>query len=84
MQVHFIKHSHQQYQLECRRDDGSTTSATLEARSYFKHDLMHFIVERTAGLRDSFFGAVAAGRDLLELSLQALKTGARCNPRMTF
>ena len=76
MQVHFIKQSHQQYRLECRRADGSTTTATLEARSYFKHDLMHFIVEHTARLQQSFFGTVQAGKDLSELSPQAMKSGA--------
>jgi hypothetical protein len=73
MQVQFIKESPERYRLECARGDGSKTAASLEFRGYFKHDLMHFVVERAAGLRDSFFGMVKAGRELDELSPEAMR-----------
>lgn len=76
MQVRFIKESPEQYRLECIRDDGSTTAASLEFRSYFKHDLMHFVVERAANLHDSFFGMVKAGKDLSALSPKAIRESA--------
>jgi hypothetical protein len=76
MQVRFIKESPEFYRLECVRDDGSKTAASLEFRSHLKHDLMHFVVERSANLQDSFFGLVKAGKDLAELNPKALRESA--------
>lgn len=76
MQVRFIKESPDRYRLECVRDDGSKTATSLEFRGYFKHDLMHFVVERAANLQDSFFGMVKAGKDLVELSPKAIRESA--------
>ncbi len=76
MQVRFIKESPDRYRLECARDDGSKTAASLEFRGYFKHDLMHFVIERTANLQDSFFGMVKAGKELTELSPKAIREAA--------
>lgn len=81
MQVRFIKESPERYRLECVRADRSTTSASLEFRSYFKHDLMHFVVEHAANLRDSFFGLVEAGKELAELSPKAMRESALTLPR---
>ena len=80
MQVRFIKETPDQYRLECLRDDDSKTAASLEFRSYFKHDLMHFVVESSAKLQDSFFGLVKAGRDLSELSPKAIRESALVFP----
>jgi len=80
MQVRFIKESPERYCLECVRDDGSTTAASLEFRSYFKHDLMHFVVEHRARLQDSFFGMVKAGKDLAALSPKAIRESAASFP----
>lgn len=76
MQVRFIKESPDRYRLECVRHDGSKTAASLEFRSYFKHDLMHLVVERVAGLQESFFGMVKTGRNLAELSPKAIRESA--------
>lgn len=76
MQVRFIKESPEQYRLECVRDDGSKTAASLEFRSYFKHDLMHLVVERAAKLQNSFFGMVKAGKDLIALNPKAIRESA--------
>lgn len=73
MQVRFIKESPEQYRLECVRGDESKTTANLEFRSYFKHDLMHLVVEHAAGLQDSFFGLVKAGRNLADLTPKAIR-----------
>ncbi|HYE73197.1 MAG TPA: hypothetical protein VEF04_07700 [Blastocatellia bacterium] len=80
MQVRFIKESPDKYRLECIRDDGSMTSARLEFRGYFKHDLMHFVVESKAKLQDSFFGLVKSGKDLTELSPKAIRESAAVFP----
>lgn len=76
MQVRFIKESPERYRLECVRADGSMTAASLEFRSYFRHDLMHFVVERAANLQNSFFGMVKAGKDLTALSPKAIRESA--------
>ena len=73
MQVRFIKESPDRYRLECFREDGSKTEASLELRGYFKHDLMHVVVEREANLQNSFFGMVKMGRELAELSPKAIR-----------
>lgn len=80
MQVRFIKESPERYRLECSRGDGSKTAASLEFRGYFKHDLMHFVVERTANLQDLFFGMVQIGKDLTALSPKALREAAPTLP----
>jgi hypothetical protein len=80
VKVRFIKESPDRYRLECTREDGSKTTASLEFRGYFKHDLMHFVVERTANLQDSFFGMVRAGRELSELSPKAIREAAAVFP----
>jgi hypothetical protein len=49
------------------------THVTLEAKSYLKHDVVHFAYEREAKLRDSFYGMVNAGRDLKSLIPQAMR-----------
>ena len=76
MQVRFIKETPERYRLECVRSDGSKTAASLEFRSYFKHDLLHLVVERAANLQDSFFGMVKSGKDLAELSSKAIRESA--------
>jgi hypothetical protein len=51
--------------LTCIRPDGSTTWNRLGPRSLpIAHDLMHYAVETTLGLRNAFFGLVAAGWDI--------------------
>lgn len=50
------------------RNDGSREVATgLETRSYLRHDLMHYVVEREAGLTDSFYGSVEHGKGFDEM-----------------
>lgn len=73
MQIVFIKTSHAEYTLRCTREDGSVTEITLNARSYLKHDIVHFVLEKEAGLTESFFGIVAGGRELDALTPAAMK-----------
>ncbi|MBL8170851.1 MAG: hypothetical protein JNJ50_22020 [Acidobacteria bacterium] len=80
MRVRFIKETPERYRLECVREDDSTTVASLEFRGYFKHDLMHLVVERAAGLQESFFGMVQAGRDLSALTPKAIRESAATFP----
>lgn len=51
--------------LTCTRRDGSTTYSISRHADFFAyHDLMHFAVETTLGLRHSFYALVAAGRQI--------------------
>jgi hypothetical protein len=53
--------------LRCIRDDGSVTwqKQTDRHAAYFAlHDLTHFAVETTLGLRRGFFGLIAEGWDI--------------------
>ncbi len=51
--------------LMCTRRDGSVTWQKSGHDGFFgRHDLLHFAVETTLGLRESFFGMVAAGQSI--------------------
>ncbi|MEE8154426.1 MAG: hypothetical protein V3T53_05645 [Phycisphaerales bacterium] len=50
--------------LTCIRSDGSTTWTRLRIPA--QHDLVHYVVETTLGLRDSFYGLVARGVDITD------------------
>lgn len=68
MEVIFEKTSHERNGVRCVRDDGTETYAPLlESKSYLRHDLMHYCVEKHAGLKHSFYGMVAAGTDFAQL-----------------
>jgi hypothetical protein len=63
MQVIFTKTNHVSHTLTLIRDDGSREVASgLETRSYLRHDLMHYVVEKEAGLAGSFYGAIEKGK----------------------
>src|SRR2546429_508258 len=52
--------------LTCTRDDGTCTYVKPRQGAFFvPHDLMHYAVETTLGLRSSFFGLIAQGRSLV-------------------
>lgn len=68
MQVIFTKTSHVSHALTLVRDDGSREVATgLETRSFLRHDLMHYVVEKSAKLRGSFYGSMGAGKGFDEM-----------------
>ena len=50
--------------LSCIRSDGSTTWTRL--RVPVQHDLIHYAVETTLGLRDSFYGLLARGVNITD------------------
>ncbi len=73
VKLRYIKIHPDRYRLECLRADGAATSAELEMRGFLKHDLMHFVVEDSAKLSHSFYGSIARGVNLEELSPKAMK-----------
>lgn len=68
MQILLTRLSADRHRLVVERDDGSRIEAELETRSVLLHDLVHFAVEREAGLAGGFWGSVAAGADFDELA----------------
>lgn len=62
-----ITRVHHGHQLQCIRADGSyTTAATGPDLPH--HDLAHYVAERVMDMNQGFFGAIAAGRSIHELS----------------
>src|ERR1051325_2002981 len=55
--------------LTCIRDDGSVVYTRPRQGEFFaRHDLMHYAVESTLGLKQSFYGLIAAGWSIEALS----------------
>jgi hypothetical protein len=54
--------------LTCVRPDGSTTSGPMPRQGILPHDAFHFVVEATLGWHDAFFGHVARGATVEEIS----------------
>lgn len=73
MLIRFIKENHDHYRLECVRRNRTMTSALHEISVSLKHDFLHYIVENSAGLGDGYFGVIAAGNDMDELTPKAMK-----------
>jgi hypothetical protein len=63
------------------REDGSGEAVKLETKSLLLHDLIHFAVETEAGLRQSFYGKLAAGRSLAEVAGETLAGEAAVTER---
>jgi hypothetical protein len=57
------------HRLTLGREDGSSESRELETRSCLYHDLLHFALETEAGLRQSFYGLLAAGARYEQLTM---------------
>ena len=57
--------------LRCTREDGSVTWQKHEgaqAQFFAFHDLTHFAVETTLGIRNGFYGLIADGWDIADTS----------------
>lgn len=54
--------------LTCVRPDGSTTQGELPRQGILPHDAFHFVVETSLGWRDAFFGPIARGATLADLT----------------
>lgn len=67
MKITFSKISNTQHRLRCERKDGSIEEALLETKSFLVHDFTHLAYEMEAGLKDAFWGRVAASGTFLGL-----------------
>ncbi|HEX2898361.1 MAG TPA: hypothetical protein VHS96_01455 [Bacteroidia bacterium] len=54
--------------LICHRDDGSTCQEKLSPGSAY-HDVAHFVVESSLGLREGIWGKIAEGFSVAEYNL---------------
>jgi hypothetical protein len=68
MRVRFLRGKDKPDTLTCTRRDGSQTWSRLTPGFGPHHDLTHFVVETSLGLRRGFYGLVASGRAIDELS----------------
>lgn len=62
-----IRKEREANRLICTRDDGSHTQEAIGPNLPY-HDIAHFVVERELGMRHGFFGAIADGRGIAELT----------------
>jgi len=68
MQIEFTRLTEKVHRLTIQRDDGSQESVELETRSLLLHDLVHLAVETEAHLERGFWGLVASGVPMSEVS----------------
>lgn len=64
MKIRFTKLSDEQHRVQVVRDDGSSDEATLNSRSFLRHDFAHLAAEECVGLEEGFWGLVAKGAPL--------------------
>lgn len=67
MRIFLKRLDEKRHRLDIERDDGSRDGIDLETKSTLIHDLLHFAVETEAGLKDGFWGSLAAGRTFAQL-----------------
>src|SRR4051812_25497456 len=67
LQIELKKISAERASLTCRRPDGTATWSRV-ALFFPLHDLTHFAVESALGLREGFFGLIAAGWELADFT----------------
>jgi hypothetical protein len=75
--VRFTRVSPTHHRFEIERTDRSTECTVVETRSLLAHDLLHFALETEAGLLQSFYGLLAAGRRLSETMPESTAQGVR-------
>lgn len=70
MLVRFTKHSPEAAAdaLACVRPDGTATTGTLPRQGILPHAAVHFVIETTLGWHDAFFGRVARGETIDEVT----------------
>ena len=68
LKIYFRKINQHEHELRIQRVDGTEEHQMCETRSFLVHDLTHFAFEAEAHLQNGFWGQVAAGRSLAELS----------------
>ena len=62
MRIQLTKLSDLRHRLEITRSDGSQDSVDLESKTFIVHDFLHYAIESTAGLTQSFWGQLSRGK----------------------
>ncbi len=68
MRILFSKLTNDRHALEIVRADGTHERVELETKSLLTHDFLHLAVETEAGMRNGFWGTLAAGKTLAEMN----------------
>jgi len=68
LHIELTKVSPTHHTLGYIREDRTGETVELETRSFLVHDLIHFVVETEAGLKDSFYGLLCQGAQYSQLS----------------
>lgn len=64
MRIAFQRLPDDRHRVSVTRSDGTTDARELDSRSFVRHDLVHYAVERELGLTGGFWGCVAGGASL--------------------
>ncbi len=80
MHIRFHKISHDRHTLELIRPGLPPERVEYETRSFLNHDLLHYAVESVACLQDGFWGKLAQGKTLVEMSQAAAMEFADGSP----
>ncbi len=64
MLIRFTKLSDDEHRVQVLRGNGSEEQATLNSRSFLRHDFAHLVTEESVGLRNGFWGQIAKGATL--------------------
>lgn len=72
MLVRFIKHAPTERtdSVMCVNPDGSNTTCPMARQGVLPHEALHFVVEKTLGWHDAFFGQVARSGNLESVTLK--------------
>lgn len=76
------KLSDDRHVLQIIREDGRSEKVECETRSYLHHDLLHYAVEAEARLDGGFWGNLAKGRTLAQMSDRTGKARQAESPQM--
>ena len=76
MIIRLTKKTDAQHILEYVRDDGTGESANLETKTFLTHDFLHYAIETSADLRESFYGLLNKGYSYAELGGKDEMAGA--------
>lgn len=78
MQITFVRHPDAPDRIYVVRDDGSEVSWSFPSYGDgLPHDLVHLVLERRFGLRQGFWGRVAAGVDPSRINAMATRQGGK-------
>ncbi len=68
MRIVWTKLTDERHRLTLVRADGTSESVELETRSTLVHDLVHYALEAEGGFERGFFGTLAHGTSMSELT----------------